>query len=303
MPTQEQLQSYNNAIAYAQNTMTDLYNISSAANASRKGRRWAENMYKMQRADALKDWEMVNEYNSPTSQMARLKAGGLNPNLIYGSGANNISQPVRSSSNPGAPTIVPKLEGQSMPQIMSQFADIDIKKQTVDNLREQNRLIAQQAAQAAASTNKIIQDTKKSSIDTTFAESNLENSLEYAKLKTRGQEIANYFQMDENERRTIQTSINASTAVERILSMRIGRAKTEQEIKNLKAGLEYIKQGTNAKRLDNEMRQLGINPQDPTYVRILGRVLNYLTGDKTVAEGDALQKVISAPLPGGLWEW
>lgn len=32
-------------------------------------------------------WNRSNEYNNPSSQMARLKAAGLNPNLVYGSGS------------------------------------------------------------------------------------------------------------------------------------------------------------------------------------------------------------------------
>jgi hypothetical protein len=34
-------------------------------------------------------WHMQNAYNTPKEQMARLKEGGLNPNLIYGSGGAN----------------------------------------------------------------------------------------------------------------------------------------------------------------------------------------------------------------------
>lgn len=34
----------------------------------------------------LEMWNKANEYNSPAAQMARYKAAGLNPNLIYGSG-------------------------------------------------------------------------------------------------------------------------------------------------------------------------------------------------------------------------
>jgi hypothetical protein len=34
-------------------------------------------------------WNMQNKYNTPQSQMARLKEAGLNPALIYGSGATN----------------------------------------------------------------------------------------------------------------------------------------------------------------------------------------------------------------------
>lgn len=36
----------------------------------------------------IKFWEMQNAYNTPKSQMGRLKDAGLNPNLIYGSNAN-----------------------------------------------------------------------------------------------------------------------------------------------------------------------------------------------------------------------
>jgi len=34
-------------------------------------------------------WNMQNKYNTPKAQMARLKEAGLNPALIYGSGATN----------------------------------------------------------------------------------------------------------------------------------------------------------------------------------------------------------------------
>ena len=32
----------------------------------------------------LEQWQRENDYNSPTSQMARLRAAGLNPDLMYG---------------------------------------------------------------------------------------------------------------------------------------------------------------------------------------------------------------------------
>lgn len=43
-------------------------------------------------------WEMMNEYNTPTNQMLRFKAAGLNPNLIYGQGnpGNATSPPTHS---------------------------------------------------------------------------------------------------------------------------------------------------------------------------------------------------------------
>lgn len=42
--------------------------------------------YNYQWQHALKAWDMQNAYNEPIAQMARLKAAGLNPMLVYGSG-------------------------------------------------------------------------------------------------------------------------------------------------------------------------------------------------------------------------
>lgn len=38
-------------------------------------------------AKALQAWNMMNDYNNPIKQMERLKAAGLNPLLVYGSGS------------------------------------------------------------------------------------------------------------------------------------------------------------------------------------------------------------------------
>lgn len=40
---------------------------------------------------SLNMWNLQNEYNSPTQQMARIRAAGLNPNLVYGNGVTGNS--------------------------------------------------------------------------------------------------------------------------------------------------------------------------------------------------------------------
>lgn len=52
-----------------------------------------QNQYNREMADLayerdLDMWNRQNAYNSPTEQMERLKAAGLNPNLLYGNGAD-----------------------------------------------------------------------------------------------------------------------------------------------------------------------------------------------------------------------
>lgn len=56
--------------------------------------------YKRQLNDNIMLWNMQNAYNSPVQQMQRLKAAGLNPMLVYGSG--NVSG--NASSGISAPT-------------------------------------------------------------------------------------------------------------------------------------------------------------------------------------------------------
>lgn len=63
-------------------------NVALAADTTFKDRQFAHEMYDIQRAHNLEDWWRQNEYNLPSAQMQRLKDAGLNPNLVYGHGAD-----------------------------------------------------------------------------------------------------------------------------------------------------------------------------------------------------------------------
>lgn len=75
---------------------------------------------KYQNDMAISNWNMANEYNLPSNQMARLEAAGLNPNLMYGQGspgnASAISTPSLHSPNYRSP-----FEGISLAQNMQQL--------------------------------------------------------------------------------------------------------------------------------------------------------------------------------------
>ena len=50
-----------------------------------------ERMQQRQNAWNLEQWERNNAYNSPAAQMQRLKAAGINPDLMYGQNAGGAS--------------------------------------------------------------------------------------------------------------------------------------------------------------------------------------------------------------------
>lgn len=104
-------------------------------------------MYQMQRQDALADWNMQNQYNSPEQQMRRLREAGLNPNLVYGNGADAQSQGMPRQTNIAPAEIDLSQIGNSVNNYMNVAQaqqDMVFKQQQTDNLKAQNTLLTQQ---------------------------------------------------------------------------------------------------------------------------------------------------------------
>ena len=131
------------AITAAADLASTGINALSQGSLNRKTREWNEAQYQKQRTDALADWARTNEYNSPLQQMARLKEAGLSPHLIYGGGANSISQPVRSTDTKSWSPNAPQIDGG---QIVSQYFGVqqqqnalEIQKQQIEGLKLDNK--------------------------------------------------------------------------------------------------------------------------------------------------------------------
>ena len=113
---------------------TQAGNSLAQSSMNRKTREWNEKQYGKQRADALADWSRTNEYNSPLQQMARLKEAGLSPHLIYGGGANSISQPVRSTDTKSWSPQAPQFDGG---QVVAQYFGVQQQQNALKIQQEQ----------------------------------------------------------------------------------------------------------------------------------------------------------------------
>lgn len=82
-------------------------------------------------------YEDMKEYNSPTAQMARYKAAGLNPHLIYGQGSSGN---VQSTPKYNAPRVeygyAPPVD---LPSVISAYQDVALKDAQTDNVLAQTR--------------------------------------------------------------------------------------------------------------------------------------------------------------------
>lgn len=91
-------------------------------------------------------WKIQNQYNDPQSQMARLKAAGLNPNLVYGTGtvAGNQSGPTPRYDAPSyrAPNVTYRQEPFQMPvDAISRYQEFEMRQAQINNIKAQTENI------------------------------------------------------------------------------------------------------------------------------------------------------------------
>lgn len=132
--------------------MGNITNAWIQSNTNKKNQQFTERMYDRQRQDALADWQMQAQYNSPEQQMRRYKEAGLNPNLIYGQGASATNaQPVRSVSPQSYKAEAPQIDTRFIGDAVNSYfnvqnaqQDLVFKQQQTDNLKKQSELLDQQ---------------------------------------------------------------------------------------------------------------------------------------------------------------
>lgn len=85
-------------------------------------------------------WNKANEYNSPSAQMERYKAAGLNPNLIYGNGAS-AGNTANSLPKYQAPTVrYDYMPWANLGNALSQYADLELRAAQIDNLKKNSEI-------------------------------------------------------------------------------------------------------------------------------------------------------------------
>lgn len=128
----------------------------SAGRMNKRAERFARSMYDKQRQHAVDDWHMMNAYNDPSAQMQRLRDAGLNPNLVYGSGADATTSSAPRSSQSHQPKYeTPKLDlgsvamqAMQMKQLQANISRTEAETNRIDAdtqaMLYQNRMLTPQ---------------------------------------------------------------------------------------------------------------------------------------------------------------
>lgn len=282
-------------IAASSNVLSSAGNSIATSNLNKRNRKFAKEMYGIQRQDALSDWERQNAYNSPAAQMERFKEAGLNPNLIYGQ--QNTAGSVSPTDFKNPQTDVPRWGDMAngIMQYMDSMYNFEMKQAQTDNLKAQNAVILQEAALKAAQIESTYAgvDYTKVGTDRRRLDLGIESELRQTSVDAR-KEMLRQMQTitDVTSRRDVREALmnssNLKEASERIKSMVQTRAQQRvqmahsqadrdrilSETDRIKKQIELMTQDGIIKDLDVYLSKANIRPNDPVWYRSIGLIID-----------------------------
>lgn len=187
----------------------------------------------------IQNWKMANEYNSPSAQMARYKAAGLNPNLVYGSlgqtAAGNISSPSASGINPRT-------------NFGSSIANFQIAAQ-------QRKLLQAQEKNTLLNNDQIAANIRKTDAETRNIEQNTRITADFYPLKKEAQQFANQmskFGIDKVTAESKYFEVNAQLDYQLKLNQTV--LQQDKHVLNL---VEKLERETNVTKSQAEIALIG----------------------------------------------
>lgn len=252
---------------------------------NRQNRAFAREMYHRQRQDALSDWWRQNMYNSPGAQMRRLKAAGLNPNLVYGSGAEAMSgQQPRSSSAPSGNAQAPSLDlarpVMNYQMVMMRDAQQDLMEENKKLIQIKQITEAENAKNKLADTMKKVQDTQTGKEALAWIESQRPVMAKLADLQVSRLEADIQYTLNSDERHFVATAVEVRRLAEDILNYRMNRAKTGDERRLISQQIENLKSSKALQDLEAQWMKEGKTKGDWYFWRFLNDAIGPSPGKK-----------------------
>lgn len=233
--------------------------IGSISNAS-INRANIENAWKMAQWNYdknLEQWNRENAYNSPEQQMERLRAAGLNPNLVYGNGSAVQTAAHSPQMNAQAPTLQPytnwNLGGEAAVASYMNFKRMEnelangesqrqINDQTFKNMQEQQKQLQIHTDQYKLDYNKSLAtynaDVSRAYLlnDKTLAETNL--------LGEQARQAQSAFELN---------MANVGLAYEKIEVAKVEAREIASRIARNYAETALINANTEGKKMENQL--------------------------------------------------
>lgn len=275
-----------------------LFNTVSQIGANKKNRQWAESMYERQKADQLAAWGMQNEYNSPAAQMKRLQEAGLNPHLVYGSGAANQAAPVKIGDAPQFKHQAASFDPSPAISTLGAYYDTKMKTAQIDMLKTQQTVQVQEALLKQAQRANTLMQTARGNFDLGMLESLKENSLQMAQMNLRKLTAEAALTENRDFREGVMNAVNATEAFKRMAKMDADISYMGVQKQKLWQDIETGKLDQQLKQFEIKLNNMGITKGDPVYFRVMKNVYDKIKNNPTVNSSNFLKGLID-----GLGNW
>ena len=206
-------------IAGGASLVSGVGNWISQARTNRQNRELALEQQQRDIANNERQWKMQNEYNTPAAQMERLQSAGLNPNMVYGKGADNIAGSISSSRSTPVRYDAPKVP--DLADSFNNYQNYALRQAQMDNLTSQNTVILQEALYKAAQTASVIQSTAKSKFELDMASELRKVTMDVAGENLRKLQYENVYNIEKTEQLVAIRESNIQKAALDVLNLRL----------------------------------------------------------------------------------
>lgn len=256
--------------------------IAAQREENEKNRAWNKAMAEQANAWSIEQWDRENEYNLPANVMARLREGGVNPDLFYGDSGQNLaasspnvtptaaSDPVDVSALGSKATvgdITNNVVSQALmsAQVKKLNAETEKTGQETENLKVEGTILSADALTRAAQNEQAL-EIGKSTIYVNHSIANLnhkEAELVSGKISEVAANTALLYQKADEVKANIR-NINANTA-----SVRFGMMMRSKEFRQRVAEFqEQVRVNDSSIRLNYEQASTYLATRAATVLNI-----------------------------------
>lgn len=246
-----------------------LFNAGKQQQINREQQDFSLDMYKRQRTDALADYAMQNEYNHPSSVMARLRQAKINPRLaITGGNAITTASPIRNADAPKWSPHAPQIDTSFVGQSINTYYDTQMKEAQTDNLRTQNTVIANEAVLKAAQVEETMARTGRSRFDLELAKDLRQNSMDMATANLRKVQTDTRYTEHQDARSAAMNSATLKQMVEQTALIKAQRERIPVDIEKVRAEIKLLGIDQDIKSAEKTMRDNNTSFTDAAPIRL-----------------------------------
>lgn len=200
----------------------------------------------------LNQWQRENDYNSPTAQMSRFRAAGLNPNLIYGQSNAAASSPTLTSGAASSPTDMSAIGNKrNFGQAMQEMLNMEMQKAQIEAIKAGTENTKANTDNTRENTKNVVVAREGMSLDNYIKAVTAGDTIELASL---GVQLATAdLNLKGDERRKLAIEIDNATKEGKRLDEMIAGIKIDNMAKAAQIYYDWVEETRRSQKFQHEL--------------------------------------------------